>query len=222
MVRDEKFMLSIVEASPPWPTKMGKSYKNIANFLFEVGILSKTPRSGFYFVGSGEQSVAEHINRTVYVGFVLSSLEKNVDSAKVIKMCLFHDLAEARVSDLNYVHQKYAKADEDRAIKDLTSTVGFGGEILDLLKEWKERKTQESLIAKDADTIDWILSLKEQVDIGNKRAEATIPPAVKRLKTQVAKDLAKEIMSTNSDDWWFAKKDDEWWVSRNRMSPKKK
>jgi putative hydrolases of HD superfamily len=50
---------------------MDKSKKAIVNFLFEVGILSKTPRSGFYFLGSGNQSVAEHINRVVYVGLCL-------------------------------------------------------------------------------------------------------------------------------------------------------
>ena len=40
---------------------------SIVDFLFEVGILAKTPRSGFHFLGSGEQSVAEHINRVSYI-----------------------------------------------------------------------------------------------------------------------------------------------------------
>ena len=46
--------------------KIGKGEtdnKKIVKFLFEVGILSKTPRSGFHFLGTGEQTVAEHINR---------------------------------------------------------------------------------------------------------------------------------------------------------------
>ena len=42
---------------------------NIANFLFEVGMLNKTPRSGYQFLGSGKESVAEHILRTVFVGY---------------------------------------------------------------------------------------------------------------------------------------------------------
>jgi putative hydrolase of HD superfamily len=32
--------------------------EKIVDFLFEVGMLAKTPRSGFFFLGSGEQSVA--------------------------------------------------------------------------------------------------------------------------------------------------------------------
>ncbi len=42
---------------------------NIANFLFEVGMFNKTPRSGFQFLGSGRESVAEHILRTIFVGY---------------------------------------------------------------------------------------------------------------------------------------------------------
>ena len=199
-----------------------KNTKAIVNFLFEVGILSKTPRSGFHFLGSGQQSVSEHTTRTVYIGFVLAALEKDVDSAKIMQMCLFHDLAEARTSDLNYVHQKYTIADEYKAIDDLAKSFSFGKEISNILKEYKERKSTESLLAKDADSLEWILSLKEQVDIGNTRARTWLPSGVKRLKTKVAKDLAKEILKTYSDDWWFSQKEDDWWVNRNKKILKKR
>ena len=43
--------------------------KRIANFLFEAGMLKRTPRTGFQFLGSGAESVAEHIFRTVYIGY---------------------------------------------------------------------------------------------------------------------------------------------------------
>lgn len=201
---------------------MKKDLKPIVDFLFEVGILSKTPRSGFHFLGSGEQSVSEHINRVVYVGYVLSVMEKQVDTAKILKMCLFHDLAEARTSDLNYVHQKYTESDEYKAITDLAKTLEFGDDLVDTLKEFAERKSKESILAKDADQLEWILSLKEETDIGNKRAETWIPSAVKRLKTNSAKALAKKIIKTNSDDWWFSDKKDSWWVTRNQEQMKKR
>src|ERR1044072_781769 len=154
----------------------------IVNFLFEVGMLAHTPRSGFYFLGSGEQSVAEHIHRVVYIGFVLSWMEKPVDTEKVLKMCLLHDLAEARVSDLNYVHQKYIERHEEAAIKDLTASLPFGGEITEVIEEYEDRKSKEAIIAKDADNLEWIISLKERVDNGNTRAEEWMAPAIKRLK----------------------------------------
>jgi putative hydrolase of HD superfamily len=199
---------------------MQKSKKSVVDFLFEVGILSKTPRSGFHFLGSGHQSVAEHTNRTVFIGYVLATLDGTVDSAKVMKMCLFHDMAEARTSDLNYVHQKYAKADDEKAIEDLVETVPFGQDIVSAIHEFKERKTKEALLAKDADNLEWILSLKEQVDTGNARAKTWLPSAVKRLRTDIAKEIAAIILKTDSDHWWFAKKDDQWWVTRDKKIKK--
>lgn len=189
----------------------------VADFLFEVGMLSKTPRSGFFFLGSGEQSVAEHTNRVCYIGFTLANLtNQKINIAKVIEMCLFHDLAEARVSDLNYVHQKYNQKDEKRAIKDLTSTISFGEKIENILNEYEARESYESKLAKDADQLELILSLKEQIDIGNNRASTWLKPAVKRLKTKEAQELVKTILITDSDNWWYGEKDDKWWVNRNK------
>jgi putative hydrolases of HD superfamily len=200
---------------------MNKNSKGIVNLLFEVGILAKTPRSGFHFLGSGQQSVAEHVHRVVYVGWVLATLE-GADVAKVMKMCLLHDLAEARTSDLNYVHQKYAHSNEEAAIQDLAQTLTFGDEMVEVLNELKERKTKEALITKDADQIEWLLSLKEQMDIGNSRAATWIPSAVKRLKTEKARAMAEEILQTDSDSWWFSDKESDWWVNRDKKSTKKR
>lgn len=188
----------------------------IVDFLFEVGMLAKTPRSGFFFLGSGEQSVAEHINRVSYIGFVLASMDKDIDSSKVLKMCLFHDLAETRISDLNYVHQKYVKSKEAEALKDLTDPLPFGGEIKEMIEEYEKRETKEAKIAKDADILELLLSLKEQVDIGNERAKTWIPSLLKRFITEEAKTLAESIVETDSDSWWFGDKSDGWWVNRSK------
>ena len=190
--------------------------KDVANFLYEVGILSKTPRSGFYFIGTGEQSVAEHINRVVFIGYALASLDKEVDMLKVLKMCLLHDLSESRISDLNYVHQKYVKREEEKAVEDLVKTLSFGADMKEIIKEYEERKTKEAILAKDADNIEWIISLKEQADIGNTRAKDTMLNAVKRLKTEGAQKLVQEILKTSSDEWWFGDKNDSWWVDRGK------
>lgn len=188
----------------------------IVDFLFEAGMLAKTPRSGFFFLGSGSQSIAEHSNRATYIGYALAQMAGNVDLSKVLQMCMFHDFAEARTSDLNYVHQKYVKSDEHKALIDLVKTLSFGNKIADLVKEYEERKTKESLLAKDADILELILSLKEQYDIGNERAKTWIPSSIKRLKTKEGKILGNKIIKTDSDRWWFNDKQDEWWIHRNK------
>ncbi len=197
--------------------KKSNSLGEVVDFLFEVGILAKTPRSGFYFWGNNEQSVAEHINRAVYVGYVLACMEKKVDTGKVMKMCLMHDLAETRVSDLNWTHQKYVERHEEKAIHDITSPLPFGDDMLETIHEYEERKTPEAILAKDADSIELLLSLREEIDIGNSRANTLIPPLLKRLKTKSAQKLARKIIKTSSDHWWFADQHDEWWVNRGKQ-----
>jgi putative hydrolase of HD superfamily len=95
--------------------------------------------------------------------------------------------------------------------------IPFDEKVKTILEEYKERETKEAKIAKDADNIEWILSLKEQVDTGNTRAKTWIPSAVKRLITNEAKQLAKVITETDSDSWWFSDKDGDWWVNRSKQ-----
>lgn len=195
---------------------MEDKLKSIANFLFETGMLQKTPRSGFFFLGSGSQSVAEHINRVSYVGFALAKMNGQADISKVLQMCLFHDLSEARVSDLNYVHQKYNERLENKAVEDLANTLPFGDDLKKIIDEYEARETIEARLTKDADNIEFLLSLKEQSDIGNDRADTWIQPLLGRLLTEDGKKLAEEILQTDSDQWWYGDKNDKWWINRNK------
>jgi putative hydrolase of HD superfamily len=183
--------------------KISDADKQIANFLFEVGMLAKTPRSGFQFLGTGAQSVAEHINRTAFIGYTLAMMDGTVDIAKVLKMCLFHDISETRISDLNHIHQKYVERKEHSAVKDITDSVPFGKDMFDTLEEYEKRASKEAMMVKDSDTLEWILALKEQYDTGNTRALEWIHVGIDRLKTPNGKLLADAIMDTNSNDWWF-------------------
>jgi putative hydrolase of HD superfamily len=185
--------------------------KRIANFLFEAGMLKRTPRTGFQFLGSGAESVAEHIFRTVYIGYVLGNLAEGADTDRIIKMCLFHDLPEARTGDLNYVNKKYVKTDEKKAVDDLTETLPFGNEMRELLTEFSEGQTPEAKLAHDADQLELILALKEYKDLGNKYADEWLEFAIKRLRTDVARELSATILKTDSSLWWFSDKSD-WWI----------
>lgn len=201
---------------------MNQTHQAIVNYLFEAGILNKTPRSGFWFLGSGEQSVAEHIHRMQHICFALAHLA-GLDPGKMLAMSLFHDFAEGRTSDLNYVHQKYVKSDEHAAVEDFVKTIPFGETVKTIIDEYEARESRESLLVKDADNLELLLSLKEQQDIGNERAKTWIPSLLMRLKTEEGKALAQAIVVTDSDAWWFSSKDkqDEWWIHRNGKNNKK-
>ena len=185
--------------------------KNLANFFFEVGMLKRTPRTGFQFLGSGAESVAEHSFRTAVIGYTLACLDGEADVAKVLKMCLFHDIPEARTGDLNYVNKKYVAVDEAKAVADLARTLPFGEEYRELLTELAARATREAQLVHDADQLEMILALKEYKDLGNRYADEWYPFAVRRLQTGTARQLAETIWATDSTRWWFDD-DAEWWV----------
>jgi putative hydrolase of HD superfamily len=188
---------------------------SIANFLFEVGMLSRTPRSGYQFLGSGKESVAEHILRTVFVGYTLCKMDDSLDEPRVLKMCVLHDLPEARTGDMNYVNKKYVDVDEDKAVLELTQSLFFGEDIKAAIDEFNRKETREALIARDADQIALILQLKECGDLGNKYSEEWISFALQRLTTENGRKLSERIINTDSSMWWFKEKG-EWWINGNK------
>jgi len=190
------------------------SYRKVINFFFELGMLKKTPRSGFQFLGSGRESVADHSFRVAMIGFALARMDSHVDPFKVVCMSLVHDLPEARTGDRNYVNKRYVTVDETGAITDLADALPFADELKGLLKEYRDSETAEARLVHDADQLDLIVELKEQNDLGNSYAAKWIHFARQRLITSIAKEIAEEILTTDSTDWWF-KGHDEWWVKKN-------
>ena len=184
----------------------------VTNFLFEVGMLKRTPRSGWHFLPGAEgESVADHSFRMTVIAWTLARLNPEVNPDRVIEMALFHDLPETRTGDLNYVHQKYAKVDEAAAARHQTDGLPFGAELHSLISEYQEGATPEAIVAHDADQLEMLLSLKERLDGGAKAAEEWVPFVLKRLKTDTAKELAEKILQSHAHNWWFDQ-DSDWWV----------
>lgn len=199
--------------------KKQEDLKNIINFIYETGIHSKTPRSGFWFLGSGSQSVAEHLFHTTMIAYTLAHLEKGADKDKIVLMSLFHDIGEGRTSDHNYVHQRYGRLAEGEAVKDISNSLPFGKEIMDLFVEEQDKKTLEARIVKDADQLEWITTLRQEEIKGNVKAKKWIDIALKRLKTDSGKKVGKILVKTHPDEWWF-NADDKWFVDRDKKNQK--
>lgn len=194
--------------------------EKIADFLFEVGMLKRTPRTGFQFLGTGEETVAEHSFRCAVIGYVLAKMDREVKTERVLRLCLFHDLVEARTGDLNYVNKRYVKADEAAAAHDMTRDLPFGEEIRSLTEEFNLRESRESQVAHDADQLEMILQLKELGDLGNAYSKDWIASAIKRLYTESGKKMARSVLNRDFSAWWFLDKNDEWWVNAGRNESK--
>ncbi|NOX34269.1 MAG: HD domain-containing protein [Deltaproteobacteria bacterium] len=177
--------------------------KNIANLLFEVRILKDIVRSGYAFLGSGKESIAEHSFMTAFICFAMAKMEHDIDREKLLSMALVHDIAEARTGDFNYVEKNYSEIDEAKAISHLIKSLSFGNDIENLMDEFNHGKTKEAELARDADQISFILELKKIKDTGAKGPGKWLPHVLKRLRTDIGRQIAQSIMETRWDEWWM-------------------
>lgn len=176
----------------------------IANLLNEIGMLAHIPRSGFAFLGSGKQSVAEHSYRVAMIAYILSRMvAEPIDRNKLSMMCLFHDLPESRIGDLNYVQKRYVTPHLDRALEDISKGSFLGPEIVALIQEFEDGNTIEAKLARDADQLELLLVLKREEELGNIKTADWIHNCQKRLQTEIGKQIGEAICNTPSDAWWL-------------------
>lgn len=188
-------------------------HERIVDFLNEVGMLRFTPRSGYQFLGSGKENVAEHSHRTAIIGYVLAKMA-GADIARTTFLCLFHDLHEARTGDFNYVNRIYNQSQPKKALEDALEGTGFTEDILPLWDELCHNASLESKLAHDADQLDLILNLKREADLGNKYANTWLEAAMKRLHTDYAKELSLVIVQVDASHWWYAGPNSAWWSEK--------
>lgn len=195
------------------PIEMTSSrISRLADFCYESGFLRHIPRSGFAFLGTGRQNVAEHSYRVAVIGWILAKIA-GVDHSRVMQLCIFHDLHEARTGDFNYVNHRYNTSNAIKALSEATSGTGFENEILDFFNEFEQKSSMEALLANDADQIDLILELAVELSKGNLFAREWLDSALKRLQTDQGRKLADAILHKDPNDWWYGQVEKEWWVN---------
>lgn len=174
----------------------------LAEFIFEAGQLRHTPRSGYEFLGSGKESVAEHSFRTAIIGYALAR-RAGADPCRTAMLCLFHDVPEARTADMNYVNKRYVQVDDRRAMEDACTGTGLEDDLLPLFEELAQKESLEAQLAHDADQLDLIFNLRREQDLGNPYATAWLENVNARLKSPQGKELAKAAAETDHTDWWL-------------------
>ncbi len=182
--------------------------KKLTSLFFEAGSLRKIPRSHQQTLLTQDLSdnIASHSYRVAVIGYFLSQNIEEVDSGKVVKMCLFHDLEETRTGDQNWVHKSYIKSFEDEVRKDQVKDIKNNDNFKEISKEYDERKSLESKVAKDADILDQLLLLREYEWQGNQEAKKWLDKkeegGYKNFSTSLAKEIAKEIKKQKPSSWW--------------------
>ncbi|HEY4966493.1 MAG TPA: HD domain-containing protein [Puia sp.] len=117
-----------------------------------------------YTSAGRQESVAEHCWRMSLMAVLIEPLlTVKVNTARLLKMIIIHDLVEAEARDVSALEiirnpeiKKIKAADEQRAIENLRETLKDtnGQEIYDLFYEFEQKETYEAKVANALDKLE--------------------------------------------------------------------
>lgn len=139
----------------------------VLDFLRGAERLKSTTRTGYTSTGQ-QESVAEHTWRLCLMAMVLESEFPDVDFAKLVKICIIHDLGEAIHGDVSAPEQarrsalgvKAGKAaDERRDLLELLAPLPprLRDDIAALWDEYEAAGSPEAKLAKALDKLETIM-----------------------------------------------------------------
>jgi putative hydrolases of HD superfamily len=135
--------------------------EGILAFLRIAERLKSTPRSGWTTAGERE-SVAAHTWRLSLMAAVLSDRFPEIDLARLLKICLIHDLGEALHGDVPAPEQAALGGKAAREREDLQTVLAplperLRVELTALWDEYEAAATPEAQLAKGLDKLETIL-----------------------------------------------------------------
>ncbi len=181
------------------------SLKSDVNFLFEMGNIRFISRMWQRFLNDDFANLAEHHFRMFWIAMVIASNEDGVDTGKLAKLVLVHDIAESRTGDVDYLARQYVDRNEELGIKDMLAGTSLETEFYALWQEYENHESLEAKIAKDADNLDVDFELAEQASKGSPLQsswqENRVFVSKEKLYTTTAKKLFDQLGSANPHDW---------------------
>ena len=183
--------------------------KRIFNFISETGSLMFMKRTHYRSLINTFDTVSSHSHHVAIIAYCLTRMERlsHEDGLKAIAMGTFHDSAESRVGDLDFIAKHYDTRDEEKAFIDQFKGLPFEKDLDNLIKEYEERETLIAKCAKDADNLEQIYQEWVLTYTGNLMAKRWFEGSTKHripfLRTKSAKKIFKFFKTNQPHDWWF-------------------
>lgn len=135
--------------------------EGVLTFLRAAERLKTVMRSGWTSDGQ-QESVAEHTWRLCLMAMLLYGHLPGIDLARLLKMCLIHDLGEAIGGDVPAPSQKAGESKADQERSDLLQLIAplppaLRQEIIELWDEYEAASSPEAKVAKGLDKLETIL-----------------------------------------------------------------
>lgn len=142
--------------------------QNLLQFYLLATELKDKIRSGWKIWGVDKErieSVAEHIYGTCILAIAIDSeFELDVDLNKVIMMLVLHELEEIKIGDLtpfDNITKEERRRTGKKAVEDVLGSLSKKVKYIELIEEFEEMKTKESLFAKMCDKLEADIQCKK-------------------------------------------------------------
>lgn len=140
-----------------------KQIRKLLKILIKANTLKEVPRTGWVLKGvKNAESVADHTWGVSFIWLLLA--DKNLDTEKIMKMIIVHDLGEIVPGDVRWEAGKKVigsqlkkREKEMNTMRQLFSEYPNMDEYLSLLKEFNESKTPEAKFVKQIEKLEMAL-----------------------------------------------------------------
>ncbi|MGH2952291.1 MAG: HD domain-containing protein [Egibacteraceae bacterium] len=176
----------------------------VASFAFELGVLKRLRRSGWWHVGVRDpESVAEHSLRVSQLAAMLAAME-GADPMRAAFLALWHDSQETRIGDLPQTAKPYVKvasnevitADQTTQLPDAVRKI-----VQEAVTEYEAQATVEAHCAKDADKLECLIQAVEYRAAGYVGVQGWIDSSRDALRTDAARRIADQALHTSQLAW---------------------
>ncbi|SVC18946.1 uncharacterized protein METZ01_LOCUS271800 [marine metagenome] len=149
----------------------------ILSFIEEIGILKSLPRTGWLIHGiKNGESIADHCYRMTLLSMVLADTlvakGMKLDTEKVMRLSLLHEIAEARIGDipftvLTYIPEEVKETGERKAVTSMLEKFGSIGKwYQELWEEFEKNETIEAKLVRAADKLELMIQVLEYEKLG--------------------------------------------------------
>ena len=167
-------------------------------FFLHVEDLKTVKRKGWIIKSKVKEveSVAEHSYAATSIAMIISDLV-GLNTEKVMKMMLIHDLPEGIIGDLVPGENANKDMDEEEAIRNILGSLPDKMQIdyTEIWNEFKMNKTKESQLVHDIDKLELIIQLSLYRDHMSKEAfNEFLQSSEKIIELDLNRELLNEVL----------------------------
>jgi len=173
----------------------------LEEFFQKVVELKNVPRQGWIekLENTNPESVAEHSYSTAVISMILSDLE-GLNTEKIIKMALLHDLAESIIGDI--IPDNMAKNEKVRkeniAMKQILKNLPdkIAEPYFEIWNEYQKNSSQEAILLHDIDKLEMAFQTKFYQDkgISKEKLQTFFNTAKKEIKNKNLRNILSNFI----------------------------